>query len=130
MDANKIIDGLASITLSLFLDGSMILFVGIALFIQNKNLFWITLASIPFYTVTILSFVKHHEKANQQDMEAGAVLKSNIIESLEGIETIKSYNMEEETYNRINKDFMKLMQKSFKTAILRKFPIFVELSEI
>lgn len=118
LDANKIIDALASVTLSFFLDLGMLFFVGVTLFIQNKVLFLITLASLPFYIIAILAFVKSYEKANEEDMEAGAALNSNIIESLKGIETVKAYNMEEEVYKRIDHDFIKLMKKSFKTVNL------------
>ena len=48
LDANKIIDALASATLSFFLDVGMVFFVGVALFFQNRTLFAITLASMPF----------------------------------------------------------------------------------
>ncbi|MBX4223919.1 ABC transporter transmembrane domain-containing protein, partial [Enterococcus faecium] len=55
---DKIVGALASATLSVFLDVDMVLIVGITLFLQNHILFFITLASIPFYIVAILAFVK------------------------------------------------------------------------
>ena len=118
LDANKIIDALASATLSVFLDIGMVLLVGITLAIQNGTLFLITLASLPFYLVTILAFVKSYEKANQEEMAAGATLNSSIIESLKGIETIKAYSGEEKVYERVDQEFIKLMKKSFQTATL------------
>ncbi|MGL9861269.1 ATP-binding cassette, subfamily C, bacteriocin exporter [Enterococcus sp. DIV0564] len=118
LDANKIIDALASATLSVFLDIGMVLLVGITLAIQNGTLFLVTLASLPFYIVAIVTFVKSYEKANQEEMAAGATLNSSIIESLKGIETIKSYNSEEKVYNRVDQEFIKLMKKSFRTVTL------------
>ncbi|EFF37072.1 MULTISPECIES: peptide cleavage/export ABC transporter [Enterococcus] len=118
LDANKIIDALASATLSVFLDVGMVLIVGITLLIQNHMLFFITLASIPFYLVTILAFVKSYEKANQEEMNAGAMLNSSMIESLKGIETVKAYNGEEQVYQKVDTEFIKLMKKSFKTVTL------------
>lgn len=118
LDANKIIDALASATLSIFLDAGMVLIVGITLFIQNHILFFITLASIPFYLVTILAFVKSYEKANQEEMNAGAILNSSMIESLNGIETVKAYNGEEQVYRKIDTEFIQLMKKSLKTTTL------------
>lgn len=55
LDANKIIDALASATLSVFLDIGMVTLVGITLAVQNGTLFLITLASLPFYIVAILA---------------------------------------------------------------------------
>lgn len=118
LDANKIVDALASATLSVFLDIVMVLIVGATLAIQNLNLFFITLASLPFYLVSILVFVKSYEKANQEEMNAGATLNSSIIESLKGIETIKAYNGEEKVYSRVDKEFIRLMKKSFRTTML------------
>ncbi len=48
LDANKIIDALASATLSIFLDVGIVITIGITLFIQNNGLFFIALGSIPF----------------------------------------------------------------------------------
>ncbi|MEF3840584.1 peptide cleavage/export ABC transporter [Enterococcus faecalis] len=118
LDANKIIDALASATLSIFLDIGMVLLVGITLAIQNSTLFLITLATLPFYLIAILAFVKSYEKANQEEMAAGATLNSSIIESLKGIETIKAYSGEEKIYHRVDREFIKLMKKSFLTVTL------------
>lgn len=118
LDANKIIDALASATLSVFLDIGMVLLVGITLAVQNGTLFLVTVASLPFYLVAILAFVKSYEKANQEEMTAGATLNSSIIESLKGMETIKAYSGEEKVYNRVDQEFIKLMKKSFRTVTL------------
>ena len=118
LDANKIIDALASATLSVFIDIGMVIIVGTTLAIQNVTLFLITLVSIPFYLLSIISFVKSYEKANQEEMSAGATLNSSIIESLKGIETIKAYNGELKVYHRVDSEFIKLMKKSFKTVTL------------
>jgi len=118
LDANKIIDALASATLSVFLDIGMVFLIGITLAIQNITLFLITLASLPFYLIAIFSFVKKYEKANQEEMIAGANLNSSIIESLKGIETIKAYNGEEKVYVHVDREFVRVLKKSFKTTSL------------
>lgn len=118
LDANKIIDALASATLSVFLDIGMVLLVGITLAVQNGTLFLITLASLPFYLIAIFAFVRGYQKANQEEMSAGATLNSSIIESLKGMETIKAYNGEERVYNRVDQEFIKLMKKSFRSVTL------------
>lgn len=118
LDANKIIDALASATLSIFLDIGMVFLVGVTLAIQNSMLFVITLGTLPFYVLTIFTFVKSYERANQEEMMAGATLNSSIIESLKGIETIKAYNSEEKVYHRVDYEFVKLMKKSFRTVTL------------
>ncbi|MFS7401617.1 peptide cleavage/export ABC transporter [Carnobacterium maltaromaticum] len=118
IDASKIIDALASATLSIFLDVAMVVVIGTVLAIQNSTLFLITMASIPFYCITIFSFVKIYERANEEEMEASSILNSSIIESLKGIETIKSYNNEQKVYDRIDSQFIAVMKKSFRATNL------------
>ena len=112
LDANKIIDALTNASLSIFLDISMVLIVGTFLFLQNKILFCITLFSLPIYLTVILSFVKKYDKANEEEMSAGSLLNSSIIESLNGIETIKSYGGENLVYEKVSKEFTDFMKKS------------------
>lgn len=112
-DANSIIDALASTILSIFLDVSIIIIVSIVLFSQNINLFFISLLAIPIYTIIILSFMKPFERMNQETMEANATLSSSIIEDINGIETIKSLTSEKQRYQKIDKEFVEYLKKSF-----------------
>lgn len=61
-DASRIIDALASTVISLFLDLSIVILMGIILAVQNMTLFLITLASLPLYAVVILGFSKETVK--------------------------------------------------------------------
>lgn len=118
LDANKIIDALGSATLTIFLDLTMVITIGIVLAVQNMSLFLITLISLPLYTVIILGFVKSYNKATEEEMQAGAQVNSSIIESLDGIETIKAYNSEEKVYQKVDEEFVIMLRKGFKTSQL------------
>lgn len=121
LDANKIIDALASATLSIFLDIGMVIVIGLTLFVQNRELFLIALGTVPFYIVAIVIFVKSFDHLNEEEMAAGATVNSSIIESLKGIETIKAYNGEEKIYEKVDRQFVLLMKKSFKNNSLNNF---------
>ncbi|AXN36288.1 peptide cleavage/export ABC transporter [Latilactobacillus sakei] len=112
-DANKIIDALASAIISIFLDITVVVIMGIILIIQNTTLFWLTLAVIPIYIAVITLFAKPFEKLNQKEMESNAVLNSAIIEDLHGIETIKALTSESERYQKIDTAFVDYLKKSF-----------------
>lgn len=112
-DANSIIDALASTILSIFLDLSIVLLISIVLFSQNINLFFISLLALPIYAVIIFAFMKPFEKMNQESMEANAVLSSSIIEDINGIETIKSLASEQQRYQKIDREFVNYLKKSF-----------------
>jgi len=90
MDASKVINALAKSVLTIILDVFMVVVIGAVLFYQNSRLFAITLITIPFYAIIILLFVKKYDSLNRKEMESNAILNSYIIESLNGIETIKS----------------------------------------
>ena len=112
-DANSIIDALASTILSIFLDVSTVLIISVVLFSQNSNLFFMSLLALPIYTVIIFAFMKPFEKMNRDTMEANAVLSSSIIEDINGIETIKSLTSESSRYQKIDKEFVDYLKKSF-----------------
>lgn len=112
-DANSIIDALASTILSIFLDVSIILIISVVLFSQNVYLFFIALLSLPIYSVIIFAFMKPFERMNQEVMETNAVLSSSIIEDINGIETIKSLTSEKQRYQKIDKEFVDYLKKSF-----------------
>ncbi len=118
LDAIKIIDALANATLSLFLDASMVISVGLVLYLQNAQLFFISLATIPIYALIVFSFIKRFDQTNEEQMEAGATVNSQIIESLKGIETIKSFNATDHISNKVTEQFNEMMEKTFKNLNL------------
>lgn len=112
-DANSIIDALASTILSIFLDVSVIVIISLVLFSQNVNLFVISLLALPIYAVIIFAFMKPFERMNQETMEANSIMSSSIIEDINGIETIKSLTSEKIRYQKIDKEFVAYLKKSF-----------------
>lgn len=112
-DASRIIEALASTVISLFLDLSIVILVGVALAIQNQILFLITLIALPLYAVVILSFTKKFDHLNNEQMESNAAVSSSIIEDIQGIETIKALNSEHVSYQKIDNQFMDFLKKSF-----------------
>jgi len=127
MDASKVVNALATATLTMALDVTMILVIGIIMVIQNATLFFIMLGIMPLYIVIILLFVKLYEKANRKEMEENAVLNSYIIESLNGIETIKSTNAEKKVTKKMDKLFMNYVEASFKSFNVMNIQSFIKM---
>ncbi|XBG87323.1 peptide cleavage/export ABC transporter ComA (plasmid) [Enterococcus cecorum] len=115
-DANNIIDALASTILSIFLDVSIVLIISVVLFFQSSTLFFISLLALPIYTAIIFAFMKPFEKMNNETMEANATLSSSIIEDINGIETIKSLTSEHTDYQKVDREFVTYLKKSFRYA--------------
>lgn len=115
-DANAIIEALASTMLSVFLDFGILLIVGTVLVIQNTTLFFISLIAIPTYTLIVWIFIRPFEKMNNDQMQAGSMLSSSIIEDINGVETIKALNSEEMVYHKVDQEFVTYLEKSFTYA--------------
>ncbi|KIN51544.1 hypothetical protein B4146_4314 [Bacillus subtilis] len=117
-DANKVIDAVVSASLSVILDTIMLIMVGIFLYLQNTTLFLITLAFIPFYILTVWIFIKPYENINNTEMENNAQLTSKIVETLNGIETVKAYNAEYMMSFETEKRFVKYLRSAFKHGVI------------
>jgi len=115
MDASKVINALAKGVLTIILDVLMVIVIGAVLFYQNSRLFGVTLVTIPFYAIIILTFVKTYDKLNRKEMESNSILNSYIIESLNGIETIKALQAEKKVSKRVDRLFVDYLNAMFKT---------------
>ena len=115
-DANTIIDALASTILSIFLDVTIVITLAVALILQNRSLFLMTLTVVPLYVLIILAFYKLFEKENYQLMEANSQVSTAVIDDLRGIETLKSLRVEERRYQEIEVKFHDYLKKSLSKA--------------
>lgn len=95
-DSYQIINSFSKMAISLFLNSITVLGLTIILFLQSKVLFSITLMAIPTYLLVFLSFSKPFKLNKQKVSENKAVFDSKLIETVKGIETIKSLNIEKE----------------------------------
>ena len=130
-DANKIIEALASFTISIFLDLSSVIVVGIILININKQLFLITLSSIPFYILIILGSNKKMSRLNGEEMQTNSIVDSNFIEGLNGIYTIKALCSENKIVNQIyrslNEFFDVSLKRNMYDSIIQNLKILVSL---
>ena len=87
----------------------MALFFGVYLYSISPELFLITLAIMVCYTIVVIAFKPAIKHFNLVAMEKDAEITSHLNESIEGIETIKSYGDESGVYQKANTLFHKLM---------------------
>jgi ATP-binding cassette subfamily B protein len=118
MDASKIRDALSMITVTLMIDTLMVTLGAILLYIHNSVLFAVTLLLIPFYIGIIFAFHKPYQFINRKEMESNAKLNSYLVESLNGIATVKSYNAEKEVFFQTESRFVNLLRHVFKRGML------------
>ncbi|WP_242302487.1 peptidase domain-containing ABC transporter, partial [Bacillus cereus group sp. BfR-BA-01423] len=118
MDASKIRDALSTITITLMIDTLMVILGASLLYIHSPLLFGVTLLLIPFYIGIIFLFNKPYQIINRKEMESNAKLTSYLVESLNGIATVKSYNAEKEVFFQTESRFVNLLKHVFKRGML------------
>lgn len=117
-DASKVRDAISSAALTIMIDVLMAIAGGIILFVQNSFLFGITVIIAITYAIIVFAFNKPLKRSNEQQMENNAQLSSYMIESLNGIETIKSFNAEQKVSIKTETKFIKLLKSIFKGSVL------------
>lgn len=117
-DAFTIKDIFTNIALTLIMDISMALVTGVILFRMNSSLFGIILFMTIISILLVLIFKQPYKKINEEQMQQGAVLNSQIIEGLRAVETIKGNANEETELENIEKEYIKSLRISMKEGML------------
>jgi len=118
MDASKIRDAISGAVLSIMIDTIMAIAGGIMLYTQNSFLFFIAFIIILFYAIIAFCFNKSLQNINRKTMENNSQLTSYLVESLNGIETVKAFNFERTANIETEKKFVKLLRSIFKNGWL------------
>lgn len=117
-DASNIRNAISGATLTLMIDLLMVIGGSIILVSISLTLFWIALAMIIIYAITVLIFKNPINNINHCIMENSSKVTSFLKESIDGIETIKSFNGEEQVKNQTESLFMNLLNSIFKGSII------------
>lgn len=118
MDASKIRDAISGATLTIMIDTIMATVGGIVLYIQNPTLFAIAVILLIIYGIIVFSYNKPIKKINEKIMEENSQVTSYLVESLNGIETVKSFNSERKAQYETEKLFIKFLKSVFKNGFL------------
>lgn len=118
MDASKVRDAISGATLTIMIDTFMALAGAVILYTQNSALFIIAAIIGLIYGIIVFVFNKPIKKINQEQMEENSQLTSYLVESLNGIETVKAFNAEGEASLKTETRFIKLLRSIFKGGII------------
>ncbi|MCQ4638511.1 peptidase domain-containing ABC transporter [Anaerovorax odorimutans] len=117
-DIEEIQDIISGAALILILDSIMAVAGGIILASIEKSLFLLVVLLIGIYFVIVITYRKPISETNKVIMEDHAQFTSNLKESIEGIETIKTLNGEKRFYVRLNKCMTKYLDSIFKGSLI------------
>lgn len=130
-DAGKVRDAISGATLTIMIDTVMALAGAIILYMQNAKLFGIALIIVVLYVAIVASFNKWYERLNRKQMEDNAQLTSYMVESLNGIQTVKAYNAERKVDRETEVKFVKLLRSVFNLSwvsnLQSSLKVFIEL---
>ena len=117
-DASKIREAISSATLTIMIDSLMAIVGGAVLFSQSHTLFFIAVIVVVLYGAIVLAFNKPVKKINEQQMENNAQVTSYLVETLNGIETVKAFHAEDKAQAKTDKLFVKLLKSVFKGGMI------------
>lgn len=122
-DASNIRQAISGVALTMMIDVFMVLIGGGILYSQSPSLFGLTIIPLVLYGIIVYSFKSSIEKVNRETMEKNSKLTSYLIESLNGIETIKAFNSEREVNLETEKRFIKLIKAIFKNERINNIQV-------
>ena len=122
-DASSIRDAISGATLTMMVDVFMVIIGGSILYSRSSLLFSITLVPLCLYGLIVYGFKNSIEKINRETMVSSADLTSYLVQSLNGVETIKAFNAEEEVNLKTETKFIKLMKNTLKNGYINNFQI-------
>jgi ATP-binding cassette subfamily B protein len=119
MDATKIREAISGATLTITIDAFMAIIGGIILYAQNTTLFIIALVMVILYGIVVFAFNKPIRSINEKLMENNAQLTSYLVESINGIETIKISRMETTARLKTDKLLVRLLKSVFQSGFIQ-----------
>ena len=117
-DAMTIKDIFTSVSVSLVLDITLALGMSFILVNMNSQLFFILVVMVMINIILIYVFKKPYKRLNREQMESSAALNSQLIESIQNVETVKSFNDEKNQIHKLELRFVNLLEIGYREGIL------------
>ncbi|MFW5701251.1 MAG: peptidase domain-containing ABC transporter, partial [Cyclobacteriaceae bacterium] len=115
-DAVKIRAFINNVSLDIVVNSLIVIFTLSLMFVFSWKLALVVLIGIPLYAVVYLIFNKANKKYLRKIMENAAELESHLVESLNGVSTIKQFGKEYSANIKSETRFIKLLRSSYKSA--------------
>ena len=109
---------LTSSVVTVFLDFLFIFVFIAAMFIYSKTLTWLVLASLPCYVIVSLLISPMLRHRLKEKFNRGAENQAFLVESVNGVSTIKAHAVEPQMLNRWNNQLAGYVASSFRASNL------------
>jgi len=114
-DAVKIRTFINNVSLDLAVNILILLFTLFLMFVYSWKLALITLVSAPLFILIYFMFNTLNKKYQRKIMETDADLESQLVESLNGISTIKQFGVEDYANKKTEARFGEVLKNTFKS---------------
>lgn len=117
-DASSIRDIVSEASLTIMMDTIMAVVGAVVLFNSNRLLFLISVVMLILYGIIVFVYNKPIKKINRKIMEMNSKVTSQFVETINGIETIKAFNQEDNEKEKTDKLYKKFFKKVFNGGVL------------
>ncbi|MDO5665840.1 MAG: peptidase domain-containing ABC transporter [Bacteroidia bacterium] len=114
-DAVKIRSFINNVSIDLAVNIMILFFSLCVMFMYSWQLALITLASAPLFLIIYIGFNRLNKKYQRRIMETNAELESQLVESINSINTIKRFGVEEFANIKTENRFVRLLRNTFRS---------------
>lgn len=117
-DTSIIRNAVSSVTITLLMDSLMVIACGGILYSINGKMFFVACIMIVLYFFVFIVFKKPIDKINRRVMENNAIVESYIKECIDGSETVKAYNAEQNIKGKIKEKYQAFIDSNVKGGLI------------
>ncbi len=117
-DTSSIRSAISGATLTVAIDSISAILTGMYMCSISITLFSITLVVVALYAIIVISYRKPIKNINHEILECDSQVESYLKESIDGVEMIKSYQLENTVTNKTTNLFTKLLNKVVRGSIV------------
>jgi ATP-binding cassette subfamily B protein len=114
-DAVKIRNFINNVSIDLAVNVMILFFTLCVMFVYSWQLALITLASAPIFLLIYVGFNRLNKKYQRKIMETNADLESQLVESINSINTIKRFGVEDFSNIKTESRFVRLLRNTFRS---------------
>lgn len=125
-DMSVIRNIISSTTLSVIIDACLMVFCGLFLFMSNSTLLIVATIPIVLSTITAWLFIKPYKKRIKEKAYLEAEKHSLIVETINGMSTIKSLSIESDTSERIESRIVQSIKKGLSLGKIGNWQLLIQ----
>ena len=117
-DTSSIRSAISGATLTVAIDAVSAVITGLYMCTISVTLFAISLVVIVLYAIVLTCYRRPLKIINHEILESGSQIDSYLKESIDGVELIKSYQLEDPVTTKTTNLFTKMMQKVLRGSVV------------